>query len=64
MLFVSNNIEEAVYLSDHIVVLSPSPSRVVKEFRLDLPRPRDYLSPEFVRIRAEIERCLSEVCDG
>ncbi|MCR4623001.1 MAG: ABC transporter ATP-binding protein [Clostridiales bacterium] len=64
VLFVSNNIEEAVYLSDRIVVLSPSPSRVVKEFRLDLPRPRNYLSPEFVRIRAEIERCLSEVCDG
>ena len=64
VLFVSNNIEEAVYLSDRILVMSAQPSRIVREFKLSLPRPRDYMSPEFVALRAEIESCLSEAENG
>ena len=64
VLFVSNNIEEAVYLSDRILVMSSSPGRIVAEFKIDLPRPRDYMTPEFIKLRAEIEACLSEVGNG
>ena len=60
VLFVSNNIEEAVYLSDRILVMSAQPSHIIREFRVSLPRPRDYMSTEFAALRAEIESCLSE----
>lgn len=40
VLFVTHSIEEAVFLSDRIVILSPRPARVIKEIKIDLPRPR------------------------
>jgi NitT/TauT family transport system ATP-binding protein len=40
VLFVTHSIEEAVYLSDRIVVLTGRPGRVAQELRIDLPRPR------------------------
>ena len=64
VLFVSNNIEEAVYLSDRILVMSPSPGRIVREFSIDLPRPRDYMSMEFIKLREEIENSLAEAENG
>ena len=55
ILFVTNNIEEAVYLADRIVLLSKRPAKVKDVFDLTgLPRPRDNLSEEFLRIRQEI----------
>ena len=64
VLFVSNNIEETVYLSDRILIMSAAPGKIIKEFRIDLPRPRDYMSPEFITLREEIESCLSEAENG
>ena len=55
VIFVTNNIEEAVYLADRIVVLSSCPATVKKIYEIDMPRPRDYVDPEFLRIREEIE---------
>ena len=55
VIFVTNNIEEAVYLADRIVLLSNCPAKVKKIYDLkDLPRPRETTSPEFLRIRTEI----------
>ena len=54
IIFVTNNIEEALYLADRIIVLSNCPATVKKEFVIDLPRPRDYVSPEFLELRKEI----------
>lgn len=51
---MTNNIEEALYLADRIIVLSNCPATVKKEFVIDLPRPRDYVSPEFLALRKEI----------
>ncbi len=43
-IMVSHNVEEAVMLSDRIVVMSPRPGRVVEDMAVDVPRPRtDYL---------------------
>jgi NitT/TauT family transport system ATP-binding protein len=44
ILFVTHDIEEAVYLSDRVLILSARPSSVVEELRIDLPRPRDQIT--------------------
>lgn len=54
VVFVTNNIEEAVYLGDRIVLLGNKPSRVVKEFVPNMPRPRNNLSQDFLKFRNEI----------
>jgi NitT/TauT family transport system ATP-binding protein/sulfonate transport system ATP-binding protein len=54
VVFITNNIEEAIYLADRIVLLTNCPTNVKKEIVVNLPRPRDYVSPEFLRIREEI----------
>ena len=54
IIFVTNNIEEAVYLGDRIVLLSNRPAHVKAIYDIDLPRPRDTVSEEFLRIRKEI----------
>lgn len=56
-LFVSHDIDEAIFLADKVVVLSPRPASVKKIFTVDLPRPRklEMLSdPKFIELRNEI----------
>lgn len=59
VVFVTNNSEEAVYLADRIIILTNTPTHIKHEVRVDLPRPRQYSDPEFLKIRREIE----EICD-
>jgi NitT/TauT family transport system ATP-binding protein len=40
VLFITHSIEEAIGLSDRVIIMSPSPGRIVKEIKIDLPRPR------------------------
>ena len=40
VLFITHSIEEAIGLSDRVIVMSPSPGRIVDEISIDLPRPR------------------------
>ena len=54
VLFVTHNIDEAVYLADKIIVLSKRPARVIEEIEIDLERPRDRTSDEFVKIRRRV----------
>lgn len=58
VLFVTNNIEEALYLADRIIVLRNCPTEIKAEYKIDLPRPRNYTDPEFLRLRQEISSVL------
>lgn len=54
IIFVTNNIEEAVYLGDRIILLSECPAKVKEIYEVNLPRPRNTIDPEFLRIRKEV----------
>lgn len=58
VVFVTNNIEEALYLADRIIILTECPARVMKEYKIDLPRPRSMVSDEFLALREEISRLV------
>ena len=55
---MTNNVEEAIYLADRIVVLTEMPASVKKEYIIGLPRPRDYTSEAFLALREEITQCV------
>src|SRR5450755_446963 len=50
ILLVSHDIKEVAFMADRIVVLSTNPGRVRKIVENRLPRPRDYRSPEVLRL--------------
>jgi sulfonate transport system ATP-binding protein len=54
VIFITHNIEEAIYLSDRILVLTNKPTKVKREILNDLPRPRKISAPEFVELRNEV----------
>jgi len=54
VIFVTHNIEEAVYLAERILVLSNKPTRIRAEVEVDLPRPRRLIDPRFVEIRKRV----------
>ncbi len=58
VLFVTHNIEEAVYIADRIIILTPKPTTVRSEIVVDLPRPRDVMAPEFLAIRREVTELI------
>lgn len=60
VVFVTNNIEEALYLADRIVVMTNSPTSVKEEYIIDLPRPRDYLDAKFLKLRQEISSIMDK----
>jgi len=51
ILFVTHSVDEAVFLADLIVILSPRPGRICDIIRVDLARPRERTSPEFAGVR-------------
>lgn len=54
IIFVTNNIEEALMLGDRIILLTECPARVKQIYDVDLPRPRDMLDQQFLKLRREI----------
>jgi NitT/TauT family transport system ATP-binding protein len=64
VVFVTHDVDEAVYLSDRIAVLDGSPATVTQEIEVDLPRPRHQLAtkeePAFLRLRRAVYDTLSD----
>jgi ABC-type nitrate/sulfonate/bicarbonate transport system ATPase subunit len=55
VLFVTNNIDEAIYIGDRIVVMEGKlPGRLHSSYFIDLPRPRDHADIAFLELRREI----------
>jgi len=54
VIFITHNLEEAVYLGDRILVLTNKPSKIKEKIVNPLPRPRDVTSPEFVKLREHV----------
>ncbi len=54
VVFITNNIEEAVYLASRILVLTKLPATIKAEYPITFPRPRELTDPAFLEIRAEI----------
>ena len=54
VIFITHNIEEAVYLSERILVLTNKPTGIKKEIVNDLPRPRDVTDVAFNKLRDEV----------
>ncbi len=74
IVFVTHNVEEAVFLADVILVFSHRPGTLVETIPVNLPRPRDRISPELHRLRGHIldllaaqtpkEQWLPESCEA
>jgi NitT/TauT family transport system ATP-binding protein len=60
VLFVSHDIEEVLVLADRVVVLTARPARVKAFLDVELPRPRDVTSPEFIALKAELIDLLQQ----
>lgn len=58
MIMVTHDVDEAIYLSDKIVVMTPRPGRVTSIVDVDLPRPRDRSDYDFLKYHAEILKLL------
>ena len=52
--FVTNNIEEAIYLGDRVVIISALPGRIKTEHNITIPVPRAYTHPDFLTLRKQI----------
>lgn len=54
ILLVTHDIDEAIYMSDRIVIMTPRPGRIERVISVDLERPRQRNSSEFLKLRSDI----------
>ena len=64
VVFVTHSIEEAVFLADKIVVLTPRPAKVSEVINIEMPKPRDRASLEFLEVRKSVHSSLQTASTG
>jgi NitT/TauT family transport system ATP-binding protein len=62
IIFVTHSVDEAVYLSDRIMVMTPRPGRVCEIIPIEYPRPRDRTSVEAAQVRRHVLDLISQKC--
>jgi NitT/TauT family transport system ATP-binding protein len=62
IVFITHSVDEAVFMADRIIVLTPRPGRLCRIFPVDLPRPRDRTSVEFARVRRDVLDQINRHC--
>lgn len=63
ILFVTHNIDEAILLGEKVLVFSERPGSIEREFKVDLPQPRDTMTEEFTRVFVQVRRSLAAQLD-
>lgn len=58
VIFITHNIEEAVYLSENILILTNKPTTIKEKLPNALPRPRNVVSPEFIDVRNQVTELI------
>ncbi len=61
ILFVTHNVREAVCLGDRVILFSPRPGRIRREFKVELPRPREFNDTANAALASEITRELKVI---
>lgn len=56
VVFITHNIEEAVYLAERVIILSNKPANIKEEIKIDLPHPRNVADPKFIEYREYITK--------
>jgi len=62
IMFITHSVDEAVYLADRIIVMTPRPGRICRDIRVPLPRPRDRTSVEFAQVRRDVLDLINQNC--
>jgi len=62
VVFITHSVDEAVFLADRIVVMTPRPGRICRIFEITLPRPRDRTSTEFAGLRRDVLDLINQHC--
>jgi sulfonate transport system ATP-binding protein len=58
VIFVTHNIEEAIYVAERVLVLTNKPTKIKADIRIDLPRPRSPVDPKFVELRKQVTELI------
>jgi len=62
IVFITHSVDEAVFLADRIIVLTPRPGRICQIFPIELKRPRDRTCVEFAQVRRSVLDLMGQHC--
>ena len=54
VIFITHNIEEAIYLAERVLILTNKPAKIKESLQVDLPRPRNVTSDELIELRKNV----------
>jgi len=60
VVMVTHDVEEAVYLSDRVVVMTPNEGEIIADYPIDLPRPRDRKNPVYIEMKETLAHYLAQ----
>ena len=64
MILVTHDVDEAIYLSDQVVIMTPRPAKIEKVIDIELARPRARGNEDFLKYRTQILKILNYAGDN